>query len=131
MIQMAHSPHGLRRDPIEERLLTVIEKLSEPELTACERFALLRIRIERFAADLDDRHDIFARLADFPDFRVLHIYYEEPYTIVFIGELDRGGKAKIIQHVNQVGVMLAEVPRRPGGFKREIEFGPPDGNQNE
>lgn len=127
MDQISHP----RRDPIEERLISIIRKLSEPELTAYEQYARLRTRIEKFAARLDGKSEILVMVAGFSHFQALRIYCEEPYTIVFVGETDHGGTAEVIQHVNQMGVKLSEVPcpsRRP---KRRIEFGPPYGDQNE
>ena len=83
--------------------------------------------IINFEKDLDNEHEIGARLVNFGQtiqFHIQDISYYNPSLIVFIGTMDDGSKVELIQHVNQISFLLVgmkkfeeEKPARRIGFE--------------
>lgn len=83
--------------------------------------------IQQFEAELDDAHEVGARLANFGTQLLMHIVdigYHNPTLIRFFGYLDGTGEpCELIQNVNQVSILLVKVPRLdPSKPKRKIGF---------
>ena len=100
---------------IVEKILKTIET-SEAEYAANACFEELRARIEEFGNDPDKHYSISIRLPDFPTFRVNSVCFRKPYIVVFSGEVEGEVdvnlmEVKVIQHVNQVNVMLVKERR--------------------
>ncbi len=79
--------------------------------------------INKFEADLDDEHEVGARLVSFGSeitFHIEDIGYWEPDIITFYGVGSDGGTVQLIQNVSQLSVLLVamqkreEEPRRVG-----------------
>jgi hypothetical protein len=79
--------------------------------------------IQAFEAELDDEHEIGARLVSFGTAVTFHIEsmgYHGPDIIAFYGKNDQNEAVQLIQHTSQLSVLLvamkrkADVPRRIG-----------------
>ncbi|MGN5055084.1 DUF6173 family protein [Aeromonas veronii] len=84
--------------------------------------------IKDFEAELDDDHEIGARLVSFGQaitFHIQDIGYYGPDIISFYGTNDQGEKLQLIQHISQLSVLLIgmkkqnEAPRRIGFILNE------------
>jgi Family of unknown function (DUF6173) len=79
--------------------------------------------IKNFEAELDDDHEIGARLVSFGQSVIFHVEdigYHGPDIITFFGRNDAMEKVQLIQHVSQLSFLLVAVkkqqekPRRIG-----------------
>ena len=79
--------------------------------------------IKNFEAELDEDHEIGARLVSFGQsvtFHIEDISYEGPGIITFYGRTEAMEKVQLVQHVSQLSVLLIAVkkqqdkPRRIG-----------------
>lgn len=91
-----------------------------PSRSAYER---LSTYIKEFENNLDDEHEIGARLVSFGSTVTFHIHdigYYGPDIITFFGKNDEGQSVQLIQNVSQLSVLLIAVkkqreqPRRIG-----------------
>ncbi|WP_222104833.1 DUF6173 family protein [Klebsiella quasivariicola] len=82
--------------------------------------------INDFHRDLDNEHEVGGQLASFGKSIELHftdIGYWNPSLISFIGQLEDGSPVELIQHVNQINVLLIKKKRlNPDEAKRPIGF---------
>src|ERR1043165_3131940 len=82
--------------------------------------------IREFENELDDEHEVGVRLVNFGQaitFHLSDIGYWNPFLIWFEGETDSGEPVKLIQHVNQISILLMKLPRRPD--KKRVGFSSP------
>jgi hypothetical protein len=79
--------------------------------------------IQKFEAELDNDHEVGARLVSFGQSITFHIErmgYSDPDMILFYGISETMGKVQLIQHISQFSVLLVSVvkqqekPRRIG-----------------
>jgi hypothetical protein len=81
----------------------------------------LAIQIQLFESELDEDHEIGARLVSFDPSVVLHIDglgYHGPDIICFYGVTDKGDRVQLIQNIAQLSVLLIAVPKRSEDPKR-------------
>lgn len=67
-----------------------------------------------FEKELDDQHEIGARLVSFTEREVIHIEdvgYWGPDIIIFYGRNADGNPVQLIQHISQVSVLLVALPK--------------------
>ncbi len=82
-----------------------------------------------FEAELDEEHEVGVRLVSFGDavtFTLTDIGYHDPSLICFMGETEEGEPVELIQHVNQISILLMKqkiqdpevaAAREPIGFR--------------
>ncbi|HDD44296.1 MAG TPA: hypothetical protein ENG63_05490 [Candidatus Desulfofervidus auxilii] len=83
--------------------------------------------IRDFEKELDEEHEIGARLVSFGQVVTFHIQdigYYGPDIITFYGITDKGERVQLIQHISQLNVLLVAMPKlkdkpRRIGFIRE------------
>ncbi len=83
--------------------------------------------IRDFEKELDEEHEIGARLVSFGQVVTFHIQdigYYGPDIITFYGITDKGERVQLIQHISQLNVLLVVMPKlkdkpRRIGFIRE------------
>ena len=88
--------------------------------------------INDFQRDLDNEHEVGARLVNFGQtvtFHIEDIGYWNPSLILFVGKNELGEPIKLIQHVSQISILLVamkrknmEQPKKPIGYERWDEF---------
>jgi hypothetical protein len=82
--------------------------------------------IQEFDASLDDAHFMRIRLVNFGQavsFHLEKLGYWDPYLISFSGITEDGNPVELIQHVNQISVLLMKVARKnPTKPKQPIGF---------
>ncbi|MGO9611951.1 MAG: DUF6173 family protein [Dissulfurispiraceae bacterium] len=87
--------------------------------------------INNFDSSLDEEHEVGVRLVSFGQTILFHLKgmgYWNPFLISFSGTTDDGDPVELIQHVNQISILLMKLPRkdpekpkRPIGFNTEID----------
>ena len=87
--------------------------------------------ITEFDNSLDNDHEVAVRLVSFGQTLVFHLQgmgYWNPFLISFWGVTDDGQDVQLIQHVNQISILLLKVPRkdldkpkRPIGFHNPVD----------
>ncbi|MEI2781197.1 MAG: DUF6173 family protein [Candidatus Competibacter sp.] len=99
------------------------ESMMRKENPAKFTYERLGVYIKEFEKDLDDEHEIGARLVTFGQsitFHITNIGYYGPDIISFDGFNQNGEKLKLIQNISQLSVLLIamkkleEKPRRIG-----------------
>jgi len=82
--------------------------------------------IADFDASLDDAHEVGVRLVNFGQSVVFHLAdmgYWNPSLISFKGCTEDGNPVELIQHVNQISILLMKLPRKdPTQPKKRIGF---------
>ncbi len=88
--------------------------------------------INDFHKDLDEEHEVGARLVSFGQtvtFHIEDISFWNPSLISFIGKNSEGEPVELVQHVSQISVLLmamkranVAMPKRPIGFASWEEF---------
>lgn len=88
--------------------------------------------INDFHRDLDDQHEVGARLVSFGQtvtFHIEDIGYWNPSLISFQGKNENGEPVELIQHVSQISILLialkrenVQQPKRPIGFTNWHEY---------
>lgn len=88
--------------------------------------------INNFHKELDDEHEVGARLVNFGQaltFHIEDISYWNPSLISFIGKNSNGEPVELIQHVSQISILLVAMkrenpqePKRPIGFASWDDF---------
>lgn len=88
--------------------------------------------INDFHKNLDQEHEVGARLVNFGQtvtFHIEDIGYWNPSLISFIGRNSDGEPVELIQHVSQISILLVAMkrkdtsqPKRPIGFASWEEF---------
>lgn len=82
--------------------------------------------INDFDSALDDEHEVGVRLVSFGQSVVFHlngIGYWNPFLISFLGTTEDGQPVELIQHVNQISILLMKLPRKnPEEPKKPIGF---------
>ncbi|MGB1207698.1 MAG: DUF6173 family protein [Paracoccaceae bacterium] len=76
-------------------------------------FNHLRREMAEFQEKLDETHEIGLRLANFGTSSQVHIRgisFENPNMIEFIGMLDGNQPVKVVQHINQLNLLMVAVP---------------------
>jgi len=77
-------------------------------------YARLVEYIKDFESELDDEHEIGARLVSFGSdiqFHVLDIGYYDPDIISFSGITTSGQKVQLVQNISQLSVLLITLPK--------------------
>lgn len=116
--QMPEFPNvEVRRNPLLENI---------EDNYASEFYKRLAVRISEFNAGLDDAHEVGVRLVNFGQTVVFYLEdmgYWNPSLISFQGRTEDGQPVELIQHVNQISVLLMKLPREnPSEPKRPIGF---------
>jgi len=103
------------------------DSLLTTEELAHDYYEKLTRWIVEFEKELDEEHEVGVRLVSFGQtvtFYLTDIEYEDPSLICFIGETDEQEPVELIQHVNQISILLVkqkirepEKPREPIGFR--------------
>lgn len=85
--------------------------------------------INKFQSELDEASEVGVRLVNFGQVVVFHlegIGYWNPSLISLQGTTNNGEPVELIQHVNQISILLMKLPRRnpdeprrPFGFRAE------------
>jgi hypothetical protein len=88
--------------------------------------------INDFHKNLDEKHEVGARLVSFGQSVTFHIEgigYWNPSLISFIGKNSEGEPVELVQHVSQISILLVAMkredvamPKRPIGFASWEEF---------
>jgi hypothetical protein len=88
--------------------------------------------INDFHKNLDQEHEVGARLVNFGQtvtFHIEDISYWNPSLISFIGRNSNGEPVELVQHVSQISILLVAMkredtsqPKRPIGFASWEEF---------
>ncbi|GHO99533.1 hypothetical protein KSF_095810 [Reticulibacter mediterranei] len=71
--------------------------------------------IQEFEAELDNDHEVGARLVTFGQVTTFHIEsmgYHGPDMITFYGISDTLGRVQLIQHISQLSVLLVAMEKR-------------------
>ena len=99
--------------------------LSDPN-NADHFYKKLKIIIEDFENKLDKNHEVCIKLVKFDNgvqFRVRGIGYYNPSLILFNGETENGETIQLVQHVNQINLLLMKIERSdPKQPKQKIGF---------
>jgi hypothetical protein len=114
-----------------QRSLAYSRPLPDPNFADQFYYRLIRW-INDFHRDLDDEHEVGGQLASFGRFVEFHftdISYWNPSLISFIGKLEDGSPVELVQHVNQINILLIkkkrlkpDEPKRPIGFASWPEY---------
>ncbi|MEK6807363.1 MAG: DUF6173 family protein [Pseudomonadota bacterium] len=81
--------------------------------------------INDFHRNLDEQHEVGARLVNFGQsvtFHIEDISYWNPSLISFIGHTESKEPVELIQHVSQISVLLIAMKRQSTGPKHPIGF---------
>ena len=96
--------------------------------TASKLHALLFERIRTFDEQLDEAHEVGARLVSFGEsvtFSIESIGYDDPSLIYFVGTTPDGQRVELMQNINQISVLLMAMPRaEPEEPKEPFGFNP-------
>jgi uncharacterized protein DUF6173 len=120
-VKMSESPHNL----IFDRVVPSVPTVKPPSSTNPAQWMYERLGkyIQEFEAELDNDHEVGARLVLFGQSITFHIQrmgYSAPDMIIFYGISEKMGKVQLIQHLSQFSVLLVsmvkqqEKPRRIG-----------------
>ncbi|MBD3675556.1 MAG: hypothetical protein HUJ26_18750 [Planctomycetaceae bacterium] len=87
--------------------------------------------IAEFDQELDEAHEVGVRLVSFGQtvsFHLEDIGYWNPSLISFKGTSVEGEPVELIQHVNQISILLMKLPRKdPESPKKPFGFQMPEG----
>jgi predicted DNA-binding transcriptional regulator YafY len=79
-----------------------------------------------FDSKLDNEHEVGVRLVNFGQtvvFSLEDMRYCDPSLISFIGHTEEGQPVELIQHINQINILLMKLPRQyPAEPKKPIGF---------
>jgi len=79
-----------------------------------------------FDSKLDNEHEVGVRLVNFGQtvvFSLEDMRYCDPSLISFIGHTQEGQPVELIQHINQISILLMKLPRQyPAEPKKPIGF---------
>lgn len=83
--------------------------------------------INAFDAELDEEHEVGARIVNFGQAITIHLHgigYADPSLITFAGRMaDTGDPVELIQHVSQISILLVKLKREnPEEPKKRIGF---------
>lgn len=109
------------RPPEYPAILASSLRMQNPAEWAYERLVEY---IKKFELELDEEHEIGARLVTFGNKVVFHIEdisYWGPDIITFYGVKESGEKVQLIQHISQISVLLIAV-KKLGEKPRRIGF---------
>lgn len=102
-----------------------LRRIAEANL-ASVFYSQLAKQISDFDTSLDDAHEVGVRLVNFGQTLVFHLKgmsYSNPSLITFRGTTENGEPVELIQHVNQISILLIKLSRRePEKPKRPIGF---------
>ncbi|CAH0319424.1 hypothetical protein SRABI89_05228 [Pseudomonas koreensis] len=65
--------------------------------------------VQAFEAELDDDHEVGARLVSFGNAIQIHVHsigFTAPFLITFSGVTEKGDSVRLIQHVSQLSFLL-------------------------
>ncbi|RJR08342.1 hypothetical protein C4588_05730 [Candidatus Parcubacteria bacterium] len=110
-------------DKLSRQTNALMEQIALEKNPAKWTYIRLGEYIKSFEEELDDEHEVGARLVSFGQsvtFHIEDIGYYSPDIICFHGKNNEGQKIQLIQHVSQLSVLLIamkkleEKPRRIG-----------------
>ena len=121
-LRAEHDARMLEFQQRQAEVLEEIENMSRSQFVvnaeqgiASEYYSRLVNWIAKFDAGLDQQHEVGIRLVSFGQtitFRLLNMGYSDPFLISFKGEtLDSGDPVELIQHVNQISILLMKTRR--------------------
>ena len=78
-------------------------------------FKALGEYVQSFEAELDDDHEVGARLVSFGNAIQIHVHsisFTAPFLITFSGVTESGDAVRLIQHVSQLSFLLISLKKR-------------------
>ncbi len=81
--------------------------------------------INDFHTSLDEEHEVGVRLVSFGQSIVFHldnIGYWNPYLISFSGITEDGQPVELIQHVNQISILLMKLPNKKSSTTQKTNW---------
>src|SRR5690348_5930792 len=104
---MSESPHN----SIFERAVPSVPTVKASSSTNPAQWMYERLGkyIQEFEAELDNEHEVGARLVSFGQsitFHIVRMGYSDPDMIIFYGISEKMGKVQLIQHLSQFSVLL-------------------------
>jgi hypothetical protein len=113
-------------------------KIPKPALFADKMYERLVHQINEFEKDLKPNEEVGARLAQFGQsilIRIDDISWHNPHLIIFEGTTERGDRCRLLQHMNQVNVLLVALPAvgepKKIGFKLMQELKKADAKEDD
>lgn len=103
---------GRRMAEAQRQQIQTQQKISDPVISA---YKALVSYINEFQDELDDEHEVGARLVSFGNevrFHIQDVGYTAPTLITFTGVMDNGDRVQLVQHVSQLSVLLVAVAKR-------------------
>ena len=94
--------------PDIKRIKNIQQTLTESNY-ASTFYEQLAMMINDFESELDQEHEIGARLVSFGksiQFHIEDIGFQNPSLITFFGTLESGSKVELIQHVSQISFFV-------------------------
>lgn len=123
---------GMYTPKIPDISPTIFKDL-RPQNFASDFYDRLVKWINDFDASLDDEHEVGLRLVNFGQtvtFHLENIGYWNPALISFTGTTEDGNPVELIQHVNQISILLMKLKRPdPSKPKRKIGFDAQDADE--
>lgn len=103
------------RQPMAEDLPVSAKQPTGDKSAARWAYERLIIYIQNFEKQLDQGHEVAMGFAgsDAGVMRIEGLGYFDPDVLTFYGTTDTGTRAQLIQHVNQLSVMLMALPKAP------------------
>jgi len=93
-----------------------IEPIKMPEIRdyhlADYQYEVLLRAIADFEAELDDNHEVVAKLASFGQSVIIsidRIGYSNPSLVHFHGSIENGSRVELVQHVSQINMLLIAI----------------------
>ncbi len=126
----AISPNVIREiqrmnEVMQEDISRSIAAIPVRDNPAMWTYKRLKQYIVDFEKELDDQHEIGARLVSFGEkitFHIVDIGYWGPDIVSFDGALDNGDRVQLIQNIAQLSVLLVAMKKAPDQPARRIGF---------
>ena len=98
--------------------------LDDPKLASYQHEILIE-QIKEFQESLDDEHEVglITPFNSSKPFVITEIGYHNPYLIYFYGYYNNQDST-LIQHINQISLLLTPVEKQPNKPARRIGFNP-------
>ena len=121
----------MKNDIVQDKNFTIEYIKSNYASDFCEKLAKW---VNDFDSTLDVNHEVGVCLVSFGKTLTFHLQdigYWNPSLVLLRGEADNGDPVELIQHVNQISILLMKVARKsPEQPKRQIGFQKYEPHQN-
>lgn len=127
-----HTDPGAPKSPEQQPLPSALQAPAGPKSKAQWAYERLVLYIQHFEQQLDSEHEVGMGFAggDVGVMRIQGIGFFAPDILTFYGSDMNGAKTQLVQHVNQLNVMLRAAPKQNGdgdanriGFRLAAELG--------